>query len=412
MTKREFDFIVFGTGYTGSLLAHHFVQEDLDFKWNIAGRNKLKCKSIAQELKELSNNRLDFKPVIADVTKPETIEEMCKKTRLIINCVGPFSKYGEVVVKTCIENKTHYLDINGEPQFINKMFVKYHEKAQENKVIIGLSAGFDSVPADVGVQLLKREMGEGSILKIGGFFRIKNLKMSNGTYKTLINSFNPSPQERKETREIRELSKKQNVPQVEYLDTKIKEKPKGYTTRVAGWSKNKEGLGGFAMKFSSSDPFIVKKTQILQDATKKIPSFRYEHYLMLMGWFEIITNFLKFFLISMLAKWGWGRKVLSWFESDLGGPNEKQRKGSYFNANFVGTNEEGKKFKYCLSGPDPYTSTAIFIKHTLSSVLLEYDDLEIKSGVITPGCLGKVYFNRILDDDLITWKNLEQKKIK
>ncbi|KAJ3440139.1 saccharopine dehydrogenase-like oxidoreductase [Anaeramoeba flamelloides] len=412
MTSREFDFIVFGTGYTGSILARHLAKQGLNYKWTIAGRNREKCKNLVRELTEISNKTFKAKPILANVEKPETIQEMCKKTNVIINCVGPFSKFGEVVIKACIENKTHYCDINGEPQFINKIFVKYHDKAIENNVIITLSAGFDSVPADLGVQLIKKQIGAGKVLKIGGFFEFSQIQMSNGTYRTLINSYNPSKQERKETREMRELAKEKDLPKIEYLDTKINKKPKGYTTKVSTISKNKEGMGGFVMKFSVADPTIVKKTQLLQDATQKIPSFRYEHYLMVRGWFAILLTFLKFFFIRLLANWAWGKKVLRLFESDIGGPSENDKKNAVFVATFVGTDQEGKKIKYSLSGPDGYTSTAIFIKHTCFSLLEDYDDLDMKCGVITPGCLGQVYFDRILNDKTFEWKNAEEKKKK
>jgi len=44
----------------------------------------------------------------------ETVMNLAKTTSVIINCVGPYYIYGEVVVKSCVLNSTHYVDVTGE----------------------------------------------------------------------------------------------------------------------------------------------------------------------------------------------------------------------------------------------------------------------------------------------------------
>lgn len=39
---------------------------------------------------------------------------MTQSTSVIINCVGPYYIYGEVVVKSCVLSSTHYVDVTGE----------------------------------------------------------------------------------------------------------------------------------------------------------------------------------------------------------------------------------------------------------------------------------------------------------
>ena len=36
--------------------------------------------------------------------------------------------YGEAVVEACVESGTHHVDISGEPAFLEKMQLKYHQK--------------------------------------------------------------------------------------------------------------------------------------------------------------------------------------------------------------------------------------------------------------------------------------------
>jgi short subunit dehydrogenase-like uncharacterized protein len=47
----------------------------------------------------------------------------------MLNCVGPYRFFGEQVVKACVEAGTDYLDITGEPEFIERVELKYHDAA-------------------------------------------------------------------------------------------------------------------------------------------------------------------------------------------------------------------------------------------------------------------------------------------
>jgi hypothetical protein len=45
--------------------------------------------------------------------------------------------YGEAVVEACVEAGTHHLDISGEPAFLEKVQLKYHQKVGPLLNIIG-----------------------------------------------------------------------------------------------------------------------------------------------------------------------------------------------------------------------------------------------------------------------------------
>lgn len=63
----------------------------------------------------LTDNSIEKIDIIyADVQDFKTIIEMTKCTSVIINCVGPYYLYGEIVVKHCVLNSTHYVDVTGE----------------------------------------------------------------------------------------------------------------------------------------------------------------------------------------------------------------------------------------------------------------------------------------------------------
>ena len=52
---------------------------------------------------------------------------MARQARVVLNCVGPYRFYGESVVEACVEAGCHHLDISGEPQYLEKMQLKYHQ---------------------------------------------------------------------------------------------------------------------------------------------------------------------------------------------------------------------------------------------------------------------------------------------
>ena len=74
------------------------------------------------------------------------------------------------MVEACVEGGAHHVDISGEPQYLEKMQLKYHQvtmdvirhlrkslqKALENGVYVVGACGFDSIPADMG-QVKKKE---------------------------------------------------------------------------------------------------------------------------------------------------------------------------------------------------------------------------------------------------------------
>lgn len=100
--------------------------------------------------------------IIADIEDEESIKKMTAQAKVIVNCCGPYLLYGEVVVKACIETGTHHLDIAAEPQFMEKMELKYNKAAEEKGVYIVSSCGFGSVPTDLGVLFLEKHF-EGCI---------------------------------------------------------------------------------------------------------------------------------------------------------------------------------------------------------------------------------------------------------
>ncbi|KAL4892294.1 Saccharopine dehydrogenase-domain-containing protein [Aspergillus ambiguus] len=150
MATRPYDLVLHGpTGYTGRLCAEHIVKHlPTNLKWALAGRSLRKIEKIGQELKELNPDRTE--PDILSVQLNTTeLNALAQKTRLIINCVGPYHLYSTPVVEACAANGTHYVDATGETPWIKTIIEKYHETAKSNGAIVIPSVGIESAPADI-----------------------------------------------------------------------------------------------------------------------------------------------------------------------------------------------------------------------------------------------------------------------
>ncbi|KAI5737428.1 hypothetical protein M8J76_013496 [Diaphorina citri] len=153
------DLIVFGaTGYTGKCAVKNLValSKEYNVKWGIAGRNLTALQtSLKWASEKTGENLIDIPIIIADLKNESSILIMAKKCRVILNCVGPYTWYGEAVVKACIEAKTHHVDITGEPYFMEYMQYEYNTRAQESEVCVVSACGIETLPIDMGVLMLQ-----------------------------------------------------------------------------------------------------------------------------------------------------------------------------------------------------------------------------------------------------------------
>ena len=121
---REYQIILYGaTGFTGKLCAEYLRDNYPEIKWAIAGRNN-------QKLNDLKNSlNLNCDIYVAPGDDKESIDNFVSKTRVVLSTAGPFVRYSNLLVKSCVENKTHYTDITGENHWVKDLINEHHEKA-------------------------------------------------------------------------------------------------------------------------------------------------------------------------------------------------------------------------------------------------------------------------------------------
>ena len=161
-----YDIMIFGaTGYTGQYVVEFLVRNlqkeaNKHLTWAVAGRTESKLTMVLKAASEATGQVVTDTPlIICDSSDQDSILGMAKQARLVVNCVGPYRFHGEAVVQACVEAGAHHVDISGEPEYLEKMQMKYHVPAEEKGVYVVGACGFDSVPADLGQVFLAKNMG-------------------------------------------------------------------------------------------------------------------------------------------------------------------------------------------------------------------------------------------------------------
>lgn len=110
--SRQYEVVLFGaSGYTGKYTAEHIVKQlPSDLRWAVAGRSASKLSAVVEDVQRMNPDRR-APGVEACSLDPSDLNELAKKTKLIINTVGPYHLYGTPVVEACVSNGTHYLDV-------------------------------------------------------------------------------------------------------------------------------------------------------------------------------------------------------------------------------------------------------------------------------------------------------------
>ena len=150
MSERDLDIVLFGaTGFVGRLVAQRLAAVDLGgLRVGLAGRSKDRLSALQSDLS------VDWPVLIADSQDEPSLRRLAESARVVVSTVGPYARHGLPLVGTCAAAGTSYADLTGEPTFVRRSIDDFHESAVASGARIVHSCGFDSVPSDLGVQLL------------------------------------------------------------------------------------------------------------------------------------------------------------------------------------------------------------------------------------------------------------------
>ncbi|MDA9951658.1 saccharopine dehydrogenase NADP-binding domain-containing protein [Oligoflexaceae bacterium] len=150
---QQHDIVIYGaTGFVGKLLCQYFDdKENFDLNWAIAGRSQSKLKKLRDGLNS------DPAIIQADSEDLDSLRKLVSAARVVVSTVGPYAKYGSDLVRLCAEHGTHYCDLTGEVQWIHQMIQETDSVAAQSGARIVHCCGFDSIPSDIGCQVLQEE---------------------------------------------------------------------------------------------------------------------------------------------------------------------------------------------------------------------------------------------------------------
>ena len=400
--SKEFDIIIWGaTGFTGRLVAEYiyinYSSEKLS--WAIAGRDKKKLINVRDKIADEN-----IPIIIADSFDEMSLTKMTQKTKVICSTVGPYSKYGSLLVKSCIKTNTHYCDLAGEAQWIRKIVDTYHQEAKNKKIKIVNSCGFDSIPSDIGVYFIHKNLPDVNIKLDNISMRLSGFKgsLSGGTYASMNNI-------------ITEASKDSHVRKI--LTNPYGLNPEGQRTgpdkrdlnKVKYDEDSKSWIAPFMM--AGINTKIVRRSNALSNYSYG-KNFTYDESVMtgdgFKGRTKAIMSVLPLFFLT--AKPGsLLKRIINYFTPKPGqGPNENERENGYFSMRFyIRYNDKSRALVRVTGDRDPgYGSTSKMLAE--SAICLSKDSLKDTYGVITPSiAMGDQILDRLQAKAGLTFKFIE-----
>jgi len=357
MAERDYDIVLFGaTGFTGALTAEYLARNAPDgLRWALAGRNRAKLDALSERL------GIDVPLLHADVGDEASLRSVAESARVVITTVGPYVAYGEPLVAACAAAGTDYVDLTGEPEFVDRMYCRYHDEASRSGARIVHACGFDSIPHDLGVLFTVQQLPEGVPLNVRGFVRAGG-RPSGGTFHSAMTAFSRVRETQQAHKERRQTEGRENG------------------RRVRLEAKPHRELGYWAVPMPTIDPQVIARSARALD--RYGPEFSYGHYAGVKRLPIAVGGVAGAASLFVAAQIPPVRKALLGRLSPGDGPSESERAKSWFKVRFVGEGG-GERVVTMVSGGDPgYGETSKMLAE--SALCLAQDDLPVTSGQLTP----------------------------
>ncbi|MEU4485283.1 saccharopine dehydrogenase NADP-binding domain-containing protein [Streptomyces purpurascens] len=373
-TDRPYDIVLFGaTSFAGVLTAEYLAAHAPDgLRWAIAGRSAEKLERLRERLPD--DARVGV--VRADVSDPASLRSLAEQARVVATTVGPYVMYGEELVAACADAGTDYLDLAGEPEFVDLMYVRHDARARETGARLVHAAGFDSIPHDLGVYFTVQQLPEDVPLTVDGFVTA-DAAFSGGTFNSALNQF---ARQREMAAAVRD--RRRHEPR---LVGRRVSAPTG-TPRFA------KEVGAWALPMPTIDPQIVRRSAAALE--RYGPDFRYRQYAAVRHLPVAVGGVAAVGALVAAAQVPPARRWLSDRLKPGDGPSPEKRAKSWFSLRFVG--EGGGRRVYTeVSGGDPgYDETAKMLAE--SALCLAFDDLPERAGQLTTAvAMGDALIDRL-----------------
>jgi short subunit dehydrogenase-like uncharacterized protein len=376
--KRPYDIVLFGAiGFTGRLTAQYLTGTHgrQPFTWALAGRDLRAVEEVRKELKAIDSSCDSVGVIRAHAFDPEALAEMSAQARVVISTVGPYAVYGEALVAACVKTGTDYVDLAGEPQFVDNTIQRHGAQAREAGVRIVNCCGFDSIPHDLGALFTVNQLPADQPIRLQGFVRASGT-YSGGTWHSLVHALSRYGEYKKQRRG--------------------RPRPEAGEGRHVGSTGERihfqRALGSWACPFPTIDRQVIKRSA--RAMPKYGPDFRYGHYLQVKKMHRLLGGMVGFSGVYALARFEPTRNWLLKKHDPGEGPDSAQREKGWFQVTFIGETS-AQTVMTRVSGGDPgYDETSKMLAE--SALCLAFDELPERAGVITPAqAMGQVLMKRL-----------------
>ncbi len=366
MPEREHEIVVYGaTGFTGGLTAEYLARTAPGARWALAGRSQAKLELVRARLAEIDPALSTMALVGADAGDPTSLRALAESTKVLISTVGPYIHLGEPLVAACAAVGTDYVDLTGEPEFVDRMWLGYHAQAQRTGARLVHSCGFDSIPYDLGVLYTVMRLPEGVPLRVQGFVRAGGT-FSGGTFHSAVHIMGRLAQGATVARERRRVE-----------DRPVHRRIRG----VSGRPHHVPAVGGWVVPLPTIDPQTVLRSARALD--RYGPDFTYEHYLVVKRLPAVGGLAAGAGAVIALAQLAPTRNLLLKLKDPGEGPTPEQREKGWFRVKFIAQAGGEQPITTEVSGGDPgYGETSKMLAE--AALCLARDQLPERAGQLTP----------------------------
>ncbi|HEU5268985.1 MAG TPA: saccharopine dehydrogenase NADP-binding domain-containing protein [Jatrophihabitans sp.] len=374
--QRPYDLVLLGaTGFTGGLTAEYLARHaPAGLRWAIAGRNPARLAAVRDRLTAINPACGQLPLVTADSGDPASLAQLAGSARVVVSTVGPYLRYGEPLVAACAAAGTDYLDLTGEPEFVDAMYLRHHEQAVRTGARLIHCCGFDSIPHDLGVLYTVRQLPADVPITVDGVVRAGG-RLSGGTLASALGA----------------ASRPRQAAAMARQRKQIEPRPADRTARAAASTpRRRDGL--WLLPLPTVDPQIVARSA--RALPEYGPDFQYHHYAGVRRLPIALAGALGLAGLVGLAQLPPARRMLEARIASGSGPSAERRADSWFRVRFY-AEAAGRRLVTEVSGGDPgYDETAKMLAEAAMCTAL--DRLPPSSGqVTTAAALGDALLTRL-----------------
>ena len=271
--------------------------------------------------------------VLADAADPIELTNLFSTTKLVLNCTGPFRFLGMDIVEACIKGNSNYMDITGEPQFMESSFLKFHDQAKAKGLLILHACAFDSVPADLGCLFASQQFPPQKCSSIESFLVLNSPDGLAGHYTTFECAVHGIGDGNSLKRIRNEINEKYKFPKSKYIGPKLERNTSYYYD---------ERLQKYAIPFMGADASVVRSSQRsiqLIEGEQVFP--QYSAYAVISDAYNLASTVIFGTMFTTLASFSLGRSLLLSFPGlatngvfSHEGPTAKQLETASFSMHF------------------------------------------------------------------------------